>query len=710
VSPVVLAVSVGIGSASETRLAGRVVGPSGTGIEGATVYVLGAGPRSVLLLAAAPEIEVIASGADGEFAAAVPSGRYRVAASKPGYDVTLTEVNTLARPRLELRLRRASRLILGDLPAGSEAGDRVIDWVLRRPSGDVLRDQEAGLAPPSGEEAGAAGGGAGADETGTGGPAAGGAALAAQGSARPAARLLALMQPLQGEFGHRFSGAGLLGGDPGAGGSSGRSTTLALRGPLGGQGTWRFDGQSGRSHAAFTDGGGARQGRRADRMELGMDYRLGPEDDLKAEFRYDTGRYAVDLDGATVNATDQEQRTVGFRSRWDRRLRGSALLYVDGAYFETGVTTPGDGRSPFAALAGDPSGRDRVTDRSWLATSGLTFRAGNHALDFGLRTKKYRYELRDRGVLLYSLEDAPTLTEPGERGNAMSLYGDDDWRLAERAVLSYGLRYHSNLSLGHAYFVPRVGMTLEPAGPGGTRIRSMMMVRLDDPGLSSLYSTAADRRSPEPRDVGRLGYALGIERRPDDRLHVKATLSYTPFEEGFGGDATRDPAPMAAWGDALLLLSDGAAGRHALEVELGRRFGPLRGTLAGSVGRVEGRLTPAFEEAPVQILSMGEARYLLTRLRAEYAPTDTEVQIDYRRVEGGHAPAGASFDGGALDYRRFDVVVFQDLSRLASTANARLRVLLAYQGLLYGSLYDGPGGTAASGTTSRVSGGVDIRF
>jgi hypothetical protein len=282
--------------------------------------------------------------------------------------------------------------------------------------------------------------------------------------------------------------------------------------------------------------------------------------------------------------------------------------------------------------------------------------------------------------------------------------------MAERAVLSYGLRYHSNLSLGHAYFVPRVGMTLEPGEPGGTRFRSMMMVRLDDPGLSSLYSTAAERRSAEPREVGRLGYALAIERGPDDRLQLRATLSYTPFEEGFGGGAVQDPAPMSAWGDALLLLSDGAAGRHALEVELGRRFGPLRGSLAGSVGRVDGRLTPALEEAPVQILSMGQVRYLLTRLRAEYAPTETGVQIDYRRVEGDQAGDDPSFGDEALDYRRLDVVVSQDLSRLANTANARLRVLLAYQGLLFGSLYDGPGGALSSGTTSRLTGGVDIRF
>jgi hypothetical protein len=681
--------------AAEGRLVGRVTGPSGAGIAGATIYLLKAPPpvgRPPVAIdwpgAAAAELKVIESRSDGAFAADVPPGRYRVAASKPGYDVTLTEIITLARPRLELRLREVSRRLLGDRPAEAGAGPG-IDWVLRRPPGDILRDQDA--TPPVTE--GAAGGAQAEDRRAPG----------------AAARLLAMLRPLEGEFAHRFSGAGLLGGDErgGPGDTSGRSTSLALRGAIGRQGTWRFDGQSGRSLAAFTDGAGARQGRRADRMTVGMDYRLGPEDDLKAELRYGTGRYAVDPDGSTLNATDQEQRTVGFRSRWDRRLGETAALYVDGAYFETGVVTPADGRSPFAALSGDLREHDRVTDRSWLASAGLTFKAASHRLDFGVRTKKYRYELRDLGVLLYNLEDAPTLTEPGERGNAMSLYGGDEWRVADRAVVSYGLRYHSNLSLGHAYFVPRVGMTLQSPAPGGTLVRSMMMVRLDDPGLSSLYSTAEDRRSTERRDVGRLGYALGVERRPEDRLQILASLSYTPFEEGFGGDG---PGGPAAWGDSLLLLSDGAAGRHELLVELGRRFGPVRGSLAGSVGRVEGHLTPALEEAPVQILALGRVRYLSTGLRAQYAPTDTEVRIDYRRVEGGHTDGGPAADDGALDYRRFDVVVTQDLTSLAGMASARVRVLLAYQGLLCGSLYDGPGGRAYSGAASRVTGGVDIRF
>ncbi len=697
---VVLASSSGSGIAGDRPLAGRVVDAEGEGIEGATILLTAAGRRAGPAAAVrrggpgngpAEDLAVLRSGPDGGFSAVLPAGRYRVAAFKTGYEVNLTEVNTLVRASLEVRLREVASVILGDLPVGTPGQNLGLDWILRRPASDALRQT-------------------GASVTASGAPVTDEAAAVPAGTTAPAPSgwLQALLEPIDGEFVQHFSGADPLEGDgANLGDATGRSTSLALRGAIGDQGTWRFDGLTRKSLDGAADGA-ARQGRRADRLVLGMDYHLGPADELRSEVHYGTSRYVVDPGGETVNATDQEQRTVGFRSRWDRTLGSAAALYVDGSYFETGVRTPEGERSPFASLPGTGDGTNRVTDRSWLATAGVTLEAGDHRLDFGLRTKRYRYEERDRGVLLYSLYDAPTLTEPGEHGNAMSLFGSDDWRLAPRYALNYGVRYHSDLSAGNAYFVPRVGMTFDPADREGTRVRSMVLFRLDDPGLSALYATSAERRAARQRDIGRLGYMVQVERRPQDSLQVAATLSYRPFEEGVGGDQEGTLVP-GAWGDALLFLTDGVAGRRELEVELRRRFGHFSGSLSGSIGRVEGRLTPAVEEAPVQFLSLGEVRYYLTRLQALYGPTDTELQIDFRRVQGQGGGEGGAEPGG-LDYRRVDLVVYQDLPWLRNASNARFKVLMAYQGILYDSLYDGSGGDVGSGATSRVTGGVDISF
>lgn len=690
------------------ELSGRVADPDGLGIGQARVFLTALG-RSLPLavsgwegarsLLTSPRILALETSEDGTFSIALAPGRYRVATLKPGFEVSMTEVDTQVRGALEVRLRQAARIILGDLPSSPPSREPSLGWILRSSQDDVFRDQEArpvDAIDPSGQPADAALPPAGVPKTALADSGAGGLSSARM------RWLQAILRPLDGEFVQHWSGADLLGdGGDGPGDTSGQSTALALRGSIGAQGTWHFDGLTGRLVTGPGDAGaGIRQGRRADRMQVGVDYRMGPDDNLRADLRYGTSRYVVDSNGETVNATDEEQTNVGLRSRWDRSFDGGGLLYVEGAYFQTGVTTPDEGRSPFAAVAGDQAGLRRVVDRSGLATAGLAWNAGEHALSFGVRAKSYLYELRDRGVLLYNLDDAPTLTEPGERGQALSLFGADELRLTRRALLTYGLGYHSNLSVGRAYVVPRLALSFGPQGADGTRIRTAILGRLDNPAL-------AGRGDPGSRDVGRMGYIVGIERKIEDGLQMAATLSYKPFEEGVGEDEAGVLAP-GAWGDALIFLTDGAAGRREVAVELTRSFGPLHGSLSGSAGRVDGRLTPAVEEAPVQILSLGQVRYYLTRVRALYGPTETEVQIDYRHVRAdadADAPAGAAAD---LEYRRLDLTVSQDLPRLRSMANARFRVLMAYQGLVYGPSYERAGSTA--GAVGRLTGGVDIRF
>lgn len=666
----------------------HVTDASGHGLPGATIFLMLTTPVATRPVPEAPgseaptslsgAIEPVTTDSEGAAEALLVPGRYRVAALKAGYAIAVAEVSTLVRTRLEVRLREVARAFAGDLPAPSAPSDLGLDWILRTPADDVLRQTKARLALPAADEAAPASGGG---------------------------RLNAVLATLDGELVQHFSGGDLLGREAPAAGASGRSTSLALRGSLGDQGSWRFHGLTGHQDNGAPDRlGGARQGRQADRMQIGVDYHLGPDDDLKADLRYGTSRYVVDPSGEAAATIDQDQTDLGMETRWDRRLEGTALLYVEGAYAQTGVRAIDAGLAPFSAPASEGEDPRRALDRTTQATAGVAFEAGDHHVDVGLRAKSYRYDLRDRGVLLYSLYDAPSLAEPGERGNAMSLFGSDDWRVAPRATLNYGLGYHSNLTAGDAYLVPRVGVTFQPP-VGGATLRALALYRLDDPGLVSLYTTSGDPAGIMGRDVGRFGYLLSVERRPEDRLQVAATLSYKPFEEGIGDDDPDLRAP-GAWGDALVFLTDGAAGRHEVGVEVARAFGGLHGVLSGTIGKVGGRLSPAIEEAPIQILSLGEVRYTLTRLRAAYAPTATEVQFDYREVDAESAEISEGRGSEGIDYRRLDLTVAQDLPRLRNLANARFRVLMAYQGLAYGA----SASASAPAVTTRFTGGVNITF
>jgi hypothetical protein len=113
-------------------------------------------------------------------------------------------------------------------------------------------------------------------------------------------------------------------------------------------------------------------------------------------------------------------------------------------------------------------------------------------------------------------------------------------------------------------------------------------------------------------------------------------------------------------------------------------------------------------EAPIQLLTDGEARYYQTQLWAACVQTDTEVQVDYRRVLSEDKLAAAGIEPS--DYRRLNLVVYQQIPGPRALGEARLRVLMAYQGFDYDSLYDGPEGETVSGRASRLTGGLDISF
>ena len=679
--------------AQDRMLAGQVIDARGAGVADTTVFVTQLGRarsapelRAGLLFGAAADDvadRVLKSSHDGTFGVLLPVGRYRIAAFKPGYEVALAEVNLLARDLVEVRMRAESAAVdaKSEIPPGR---DRGLDWILRRSDRDALRDVEAGLRGPLDGTVFVS------DRGGT-------------GSRRVATGMR--LPPIDGEFIQNFSGSNLFGGGiPGLGDASGRSTRLALRGAIGEEGMWRFDGLAGRTTAVLAGAEAARTGRTTTGLGVGFDYRLGPSDGLKSEVRYATSRYLFDP-GSSADGLDQAQKTAALRARWDRKLGEDAVLYVVGTYLEAAVRQPADGQGLLESRPPGEGDAGRLADRSVGAAAGLALHSENHAFGLGMRIHSYRYDLGDSGAHLSGVDSGAVPLEAGRLGSALSFFGVDDWRVADRYVVNYGLGYHNDLTSGSAYVVPRVGLTTTLLEASDLRLRSALTYRVDD-GRPSLPAVSAAEGRDMRREGARLGYEIGVERRPEDRLQFAATLSYRPFQEVTDGEGPAKP-PAGLLDEGVLVLGDAAAGRHEMEIEVQRGFGFVRGILMGSVGRVQGRLSPILSDGPLVELQEGQARYYLTALRAMIEPTETEVRIDYRRVVG-QTEMGESGAGASVDYRRLDLAVLQDLP-FSPIANAHWRVLMAYQGLLYDSL-EGSSTLPGSGAASRVTGGVDISF
>jgi hypothetical protein len=347
----------------------------------------------------------------------------------------------------------------------------------------------------------------------------------------------------------------------------------------------------------------------------------------------------------------------------------------------------------------------QIEDRYWLAATGLALSAGDHSIDLGVATEQYDYDLWDQGVFLYGNEVVPGPGIDTGAGPAFSVRAADRWQTGALTEVSYGLRYHSQPGGGATFMVPRVGVTVTPPGSSGMVLRSEVLYRLDgNPG-----SVVPGEEGRAGGESDRLGYLIGIERDPrrsGDQLHLAASYSFRPFADGWpaGGLSGRGVSP----GGTPLVLGDGSMSHHEVEVELGHAFGVFRGGLVGKVGVAEGRLTPAMNEAPIQLLTDGEARYYQTQLWAACVQTETEVQVDYRRVLAEERLAAPGVEPS--DYRRLDLVVYQQIPGPRALGEARLRVLMAYQGFDYDSLFGGPEGATISGRASRLTGGLDISF
>jgi len=653
--------------ASEAEILGRITGPDGAVVADAMVLLT---PVNTVSRAEPVPARTLRSDQAGTFYAVVPAGRYRVAVVKSGFDVAMTDMNSRASSVLRLEMTRSGDSRRGRGSPVAKEDDLGSDWILRQRRDNVLRAVQPEIADGVVQ---------------TEAVRANASAVGREGWAST------LLAPLDGHFVQQFSGGASINQDGEA--ALGLTTGLSLEGALVEDTRWRFDGWSERTRDQVDDAGGRLEDRN-NRAAIGFDYRPDGRDAVTSELSYGARRYTVETPVPASAGTEQMQRSIALRSRWEHPVNEDADLYVEGRYLETGAGRP-DGMAD----------EGWIENRYWSAASGVMLRAGDHSIELGLAAEQYDYRLWDEGVVLYGHDVVPGPGIETGAGPAFSLLAADRWQTGALTELSYGLRYHAQTRSGASYMVPAVGMTFTPPGQSGVVLHSEVLYRFDG-------ERAAGAPVGEARPGGegeRLGYVVGIERRPrssDDRLHLAASYSFRPFADGrqSGADSGLGGSPRSA----PLVLGDGSTSRHEVEVEMAHAFGMFRGGLAGKVGLAEGRLSPAMNEAPVQRLAEGEARYYQTQIWAACVQTDTEVQVDYQRVLAAERLAAPGVE--PADYRRLDFVVYQQIPGPRALGEARLRVLMAYQGFDYDSLYDNPDGAAVSGRASRLTGGLDISF
>jgi hypothetical protein len=647
---------------------GQVFDTSGMAVEGATLYLApavgGCGDPATPVHdpggkgadpAGCADVIIVTTDLRGGFEGRVPPGRYRIAALKPGYELLLSEIGIFTRAFHDLRLRPTATAAR----VRHREDDPGLNWILKQRRPDPLRDLQPAVA--------------GAPEGAT---------------ARPEGPVAGLLQAIDGEMSWSMSGGGPFADPPGAGGTAGQTASLAVAGGIGAAGRWRLTGGFAESATGLPGAAASRRELRSGSLAVAMDYRLEGGDRIEGEIHYGEALAESLVDGTGTVVAGQSRRAASIRSRWERPLAGAGAIYVDGSYQGAGIgwhDAAGAADPARAALL--PPGHD-----TWRAGAGYARDLGDHAVDFGFRASVRQGETGTQ-------EFAVAAGAPGEarlERSEVALFGADDWRLAERYTLNYGLSYWSDRDTGTGWLLPTIGFVRDPGFEGGWRVRSLLVFRLDDP-----LSGPADAGRPT---APRVGGVIGFEQEPAAGTRIAATVAMVPFHDDLiavpgGPGVTQSAAPAP-------VLSDGEARRSEVGVEVDHVFGPFRGSLSGAVGRVVGRLSPVVDELPLQAIDEGEVRYWVTRLRGVYAPTETIVLVDVRRVVGSSAGAVGA-DPEAHDYRRVDLVLQQPLPWMSRAARWRLQ--MAYRGLLSGSSDLAPGGLTA-GNVSRLSGGVSVMF
>ncbi|HUD72023.1 MAG TPA: carboxypeptidase-like regulatory domain-containing protein [Dongiaceae bacterium] len=525
---------------SESTVTGRLTDTSGVALAGATILVFPAAPAEGTDPGACAQLR---TDPDGGFVAFLPPGRYLVAAVKPGYDVSLTEVHSLASRVLRMRIEPNR----GGDPRRQRTG-RDLDWILRGERDDILRS-EAPAIPPAllvarGDDSGPRVDGGGTD------PAGSGAAMRVA-AARPAGR--DLFGAVDGQFVQSVGTGDLSGFTGGSAADGDRSTRLDLNAPINPRLAWDFAGATNRTEAT-TDEIGAPMGGGVDRLLAGATYQPAPGGSLAGAVHAGVGH---SLAGSASGA--------------------SRLLAAEGSFrpgagepIELGVRTwsteidPGDGRyltfansTPAAALEA-------------AGESGVGLYAGSRH-DFGPRTLlRYGVEYLDRGDLGRSAVPRVGMRQAIEGSADLAVEGelwiDPDrpgGRLALAATPGQGLRMTAALFVlpeyGTAAGLGSAPIGADFGGPGGasavdpvgaSRRAVDLSIARDFGPLSGHLAGGVGRtgaRSTPAIEPGPLPIvSVGAEHWYETRLGVAWKPSRTEMQLGYRRVASDEPGDPGA--------------------------------------------------------------------------------------------------------------------------------------------------------------------
>ena len=630
----------------------------GRGISGVEILVVALGDP-----AASPS--TLISDERGRFSLeSLGPGNFLLALNKPGYAIRFAQANSHLLSLLRIRLS-----VDDSIRAGSDSAASM-DWVLRLPRSDVLKEEAPSVAVQGAEQP-------------------------EEAAASRSTAALSVALPVRTELNQWYTSSLSSAGDPQSPGSTGRSTHVQVRGDLPGKGDWEVRGLS---ESVNTEGQnpigryGLDQG--ANRLRLAMRYSLSPSDSLQVQARFDRDSLHSDNEMDAASPANQAVRTLGYRASWVRSLGEDSRLDVAMGFLDSRARVPG----PF-----EPSGAqnpdDELRDWNWNAHAGYSFQLpGEHHLNLAARTRFYNYDQADTGWILAPLRGEITMLDLGQRGWAVTLSGEDSWRLTKPMSLILGLDTHYSAYGDRSLFiVPKVGARREV---DRSMIQGWVMFRSESSGPSETSEVA----SSGPSGSEAVGFRAEV-------------LQRLPGEWVLGGHVERNPAGNALLDDQAvagisrgegMVMTDATSWSQEAGMSVSKSIKGIRGSLESDQGWIVGRVAGGIEETPVLVLEQGGIRYLALKINASVEKTDTQVRLGYTRLAGDGAEAD---EGSAASASRIDVTVFQPIPFVSNRGAGSWRVLLGYQSL---SALPGVAAEVEPGApperVHRFSGGLGVTF
>lgn len=600
-------------------------------------------------------------------------GSFLLAMNKPGYPIRLAQANSRLLSFLQIRLGPEMK------PESVESapGDSM-DWVLRLPRTDILKEEEPQVPEVVQNDGGV------------------GKTFMNPGSAPMETGRLPVSGDVSQWYTSSLAGAG---GSQEAPESSGRATAIQVAGDFLGRGEWEVRGLS---ESLSTEGAGASQGglggdQGANRLRIAMRYDVSPEDSVRVQARFDRDSYRSDGESAALAPSNQAVRTLGYMANWTRVFGNESGLEVATGFVHAQASVPWE----IDAGTGLSERGDELRDWRWNAQAGYRLQLPRaHRLSLAARTHVYNYDQHEAGWILTPVRSDLSGLDSGQRGWGLSLSGEDSWQMSEPVSLILGLDTHISDGIDrNVILVPRVGARKQ--GDQST-LQGWVLVRTDNLGTESRQDESFGRGAAESET---LGFRAEILRRFQGNWMVSGHIERNPLGASaiLGQPGIADPSTPE-----VMLITDPSAWSQEAGFSISKSLKGVEGSLESDHGRVVGRLAGGLTEAPVVVLEDGGVRYLAVKVTANVQKTDTRVRLDYTRL------AGTEFEdssGAMLSSSRVDLVVLQPIPFVSNRGAGSWRILFGFQSLSrdLGSGADSPDNPSPE-KINRFSGGVGVSF